>query len=160
MEKLKILKNSRGQMRVIETLLASFIIVAALSFISVFAQSPASPGYEMADLEKTGYSALHDLDQQGLLAPLVYQSKWPDLRIILKMTMPNEVYFNLTIYDSTRTQYYGDSQIFYGDSNTFSDAKNIASVTYCLVGTPKLSSTGLAEASYDPRILVLELTRG
>ncbi len=157
---MKNLKNTRGQMRVIETLLASFIMVAALSFVSIFAQSPASPGFEMTDLEKTGYSALHDLDQHGLLASFVYQSKWHDLRTVLKMTMPNDVYFNLTIYDSTRSQYYGDSQIFYGDSHTFSDSKNIASVTYCLVGIPKLSPTGLSEANYDPRILILELTRG
>lgn len=157
---MKSLKNRRGQMRVIETLLASFIIVAALSFISIFAQSPASPGYEMTDLEKTGYSALHDLDQQGLLSPLVYESKWSDLRTVLKITMPNEVYFNLTIYDSTRSQRYGDSQIFYGDLDTFSKAKNVASVTYCIVGVPDFDSAGLDEASYDPRVLVLELTRG
>jgi hypothetical protein len=99
-------------MRVIETIIASFIIVAALSFVSIFAVNPSSPGYEMTDLEKTGYSALHDLDQQGLLTPLVYdQSKWKDLKAVLKMTMPNEVFFNLTIQDLTRTQISGDSQI-------------------------------------------------
>jgi len=144
------LKNKRGQMRVIETIIASFIIVAALSFFSIFAVSPPSPGYEMTDLEKTGYSALHDLDQQGLLTPLIYQSRWNDTRAILKMTMANDVYFNLTVKKLDGSVSNAGFPILFGDSNTFEEAKNVASITYCLVGT----------GSYDPRILVLELTRG
>jgi len=77
-------------MRIIETILASFIIVAALSFVGIFAVSPTSPSYEMTDLEKMGYSALHDLDQQGLLAPLVYDQRLSDLRTILRITMPTK----------------------------------------------------------------------
>lgn len=146
------MKNNRGQMRVIETIIASFIIVAALSFVSIFALSPESLGYEMTDLEKMGYSALHDLDQHGLLTPLVYNGNYSDLRTILKITLPNDVYFNLTIYDlkNGRPESVSDAQILYGDSSTFSDAKNIVSLTYCLVG----------ETVYAPKILLLRLTRG
>jgi hypothetical protein len=149
-------KNERGQMRVIETIIASFIIVAALGFVSTFAVSPTSLGYEMTDLEKTGYSVLHDLDQHGLLLPLVYGGNWSDLRAILKMTLPNDVYFNMTIYDVHGVKLQGnpDVLILHGDSDTFSDAKNVASLTYCLVGT------GVDEPIYNPRILVLQLTRG
>ena len=151
---LKTLKSNRGQMRVIETIIASFIIVAALAFVSTFAVNPTSLGYEMTDLEKTGYSAMHDLDQQGLLTPLVYDNKWGDLRTILKMTLPNDVYFNMTIYDVNGAKLTGvpDVPIFHGDPDTFTDAKNVASLTYCLVGT--------GGTTYDPRILVLQLTRG
>lgn len=150
------LRNTKGQMRVVETILASFIIVGALSFVNFLAVSPTSSGYEMTDLEKMGYSALIDLDQQGLLIPLVYNQRWSDLRTILKITMPNDVYFNMTIYTvsglklGSELNSTPDSQILYGDLATFSDAKNIASVTYCLVG----------ETDYDPRILVLQLSRG
>jgi hypothetical protein len=156
LKNLKSLKGNRGQMRVIETIIASFIIVAALSFVSTFAVSPTSLGYEMTDLEKTGYSALHDLDQHGLLTPLVYGGNWSDLRTILKMTLPNDVYFNMTVYDVNGVKLKGDPDvlILHGDSNTFSDATNVASLTYCLVGT------GVGEPIYDPRILVLQLTRG
>lgn len=141
-------------MRIIETILASFIIVAALSFVSIFALSPSSPGYEMTDLEKMGYSALHDLDQQELLAPLVYGQNWSDIRTLLKITMPNDVFFNLTVYNTNGVMLNAasGSQVIYGDSATFSDAKNVASLTYCLVGVP--------ETGYDPRILVFALTRG
>ena len=153
---LRILKGNRGQMRVIETIIASFIIIAALSFVSTFAVSPTNPAYEMTDLEKTGYSALHDLDQQGLLTPLVYDGKWSDLRTILKLTLPNDVYFNMTIYDVNGVKLKGnpDVLIYHGDPDTFSDAKNVASLKYCLVGSRP------SETVYSPRILVLQLTRG
>jgi hypothetical protein len=150
------LRNTKGQMRVVEVILASFIIMGALSFVNFLAVSPTSPGYEMTDLEKMGYSALVDLDQQGVLIPMVYDQRWSDLRTILKITMTNDVYFKLTVYTLNGLKFESalnsapDSQILYGDLATFSDAKNIASVTYCLAG----------ETDYDPRILVLQLSRG
>lgn len=146
------LRNTKGQMRVIEIILASFIIVGAISFVNFLAVSPTSPGYEITDLEKLGYSALIDLDQQGVLIPLVYDQKWSDLRTILRITIPNDVYFNMKIYALSGSTLISvpDSQILYGDLATFSDAKNIASITYTLVG----------ETDYDPRVLVLQLSRG
>jgi hypothetical protein len=148
------LRNTKGQMRVVEVILASFIIMGALSFVNFLAVSPTSPGYEMTDLEKMGYSALVDLDQQGVLIPMVYDQRWSDLRTILKITMPNDVYFNMTIYTlsglNLTLNSASDSQILYGDWDTFSHAKNIASITYCLAG----------ETDYDPRVLILQLSRG
>jgi hypothetical protein len=143
-------------MRVVEVILASFIIVGAMSFVNFLAVSPKSPGYEVTDLEKLGYSALIDLDQQGVLVPLVYEQRWSDLRTILRITIPNDVYFNLKIYTlsglnlGSTLNSAPDSQILYGDLAIFSDAKNIASITYTLAG----------ETDYDPRVLVLQLSRG
>ena len=156
------LRETKGQMRVIETILAASIVLAAVSFVGVLAARPTSPGYEMTDLEKMGYSALHDLDQQGLLASLVYnKGKWSDLRTALKITFPVDVYFNLTIYDLSGSKLNGETeetQIIYGDSATFSDAKNVGSVTYCLSGFATPTGTRY-EADYDPVILVLLITR-
>ncbi|MCW4053728.1 MAG: hypothetical protein NWE84_02250 [Candidatus Bathyarchaeota archaeon] len=158
--RIQILRNRRGQMRVVETILASFIIVAALSFVGIFAVSPTSPSYEITDLEKMAYSALHDLDQQGLLAPAVYSHSWSDLRTILRLTMPNDVYFNLTICKVDGSPIYSGSQILYGDLNTFSQARNVVSISYCLVGVPKFNANGVYDADYDPLILVFTVTRG
>ncbi len=144
------LRDTKGQMRVIETILAISIIFAAVSFVSIFAVRPTSPIYEVTDLEKMGYSALHDLDQQGVLTSLVYNGKWSDLRTVLKITLPVDVYFNLTIHNLNGSPINGE-KIIYGDAATFLDAKNVASVSYTLVGTA---------GTYDPRILVFELTRG
>jgi diphthamide synthase subunit DPH2 len=152
--------DRRGQMRVIETLIASFIIVAALSFVGVFAVSPTSSSYEVTDLEKMAYSTLHDLDQQGLLAPAVYSHSWSDLRNILRITMPNDVYFNLTVWKVNGSPIYAGSEILYGSLNTFSEARNVVSISYCLVGTPKFNGNGVQTAEYEPLVLVLEVTRG
>lgn len=147
-------------MRVIEVIVASFIIISALSFVTIFAATPTSPRIETSDLEKMGYSALLDLDHQGLLAPLVYNQNtnpilWSsDLRTLLKITLPVDVYFNLTVYNIgeygawVRISHEG---IVYGDETTFGFSKNIASVSYLLSGYKN---------GYDPRILLLQLTRG
>lgn len=146
-------KNTKGQIRVIETILAVSVIFAAISFVGIFAVRPMSPTYEVTDLEKMGYNALHDLDHQGVLTSLVYGNnaeKWSELRTVLKITLPVDVYFNLTIYDLNKSP-INDKKIIYGDPNTFVDARNIVSVSYTLVGT---------SGNYDPRILLLEITRG
>jgi hypothetical protein len=143
------MKKNRGQMRVIETVLAAIMIVSALFFVSFFSANPRASAYEVKDMEKMGYSVLLDLDQQGILVPMVYQQEWDDLKTALKITLPLDIYFNLTIckLDHTRV-----TSIVYGDLVTFSDARNVASVSYSLVGT--------SEYGYEPRLLVLQITRG
>jgi hypothetical protein len=145
-------------MRVIETLMASFIIIAALSFVTIFTVTPSTPSLEVSDLEKMGYSILHDLDHQGLLAPFVYSRSWSDLRTALKITLPVDVYFNLNIYDLNGTK-LNETPIIYGDAKTFDISNNIASVAYSLVGYPR-QIEGDYEATYDPRTIVLQLSRG
>ncbi len=143
------LNNKKGQMRVIETLLASFIFISALTFINIFAVLPSSPKYEASDLEKMGHNALHDLDEKRLLSRFVYnQTEWEDLRLALTIFLPPDVYFNLTIYD---VDYNRDVSIFYGTEEAFKGSNPTASVIYIIPGH---------QSQYDPRILVLQLVRG
>ena len=151
-------KNNKGQMRIIETIIAIFIIVIALTFVNFFALTPKTPGLEVSDLDKMGYSVLHDLDQQGLLAPEVYGHGWADLNTVLRMSLPVDVSFNMTIYNLNGDE-LNPELIFSGDDNTFSGSKNVASIPYCLVGCPKPTADGFA-ATYEPIKLVLLLTRG
>jgi len=150
------INRNKGQMRVIETILASFIIVFALSFVNIFAITPTSPKYEVTELEKMGYNVLHDLDKQGLLARFVYTEppEWDNIKAALRVTLPLDVYFNMTVYDLHDTK-VNNATIFYGDPEAFSTSKNIASVTYGLIGYPKRN-----EAIYNPRMLILQLARG
>jgi len=150
------MKNNQGQMRIIETILAAIIIASALFFVNFFSANPSASSYEVGDLEKMGYSVLLDLDQHGILTPMIYQPKWADLRTALKLTLPVDVYFNLTVYELHGTSLFkvDDDTIRYGDLTTFSNAnnaKNIASVSYSLVGTSEV---------YTPRLVVLQITRG
>lgn len=161
MERISLTTNgNKGQMRVIETILASFIIVFALSFANIFAITPTSPKYEATELEKLGYNVLHDLDEQELLARFVYTEEWDNIKAALRVTLPLDVYFNMTIYDLHDTK-INDAKIFYGDPETFTTSKNIASVTYGLIGyTKRNQTTGNYQAIYNPRMLILQLARG
>ena len=148
------IRNNQGQMRIIETILAAIIIASALFFVNFFSANPRASSYEVDDLEKMGYNVLLDLDQHGILSEMVYfQEKWPDLRTALKLTLPVDVYFNLTIYrvDGDSLLKVDNDMIRSDDLTTLSNAKNIASVSYSLIGTSNV---------YSPRLLVLQITRG
>jgi len=154
MERINITKNTIGQMRIVEVILASFVIVFALSFTNIFAITPTSPKYEVTELQKLGYNTLHDLDEQGLLARFVYNHEWENLTSALRVLLPLDVYFNVTIYDLQGTK-VNNVPIFYGDREAFATSKNVASINYGLVGYPTRLS-----ATYTPRILIIQLVRG
>ena len=150
-------RNKKAQIRVLETILASFVMMVALSFVNIFATNPTSPKYEATELQKVGYNVLHDLDEQGLLARFVYNGEWNNLRAALRVTLPTDVYFNTTVYDLSNRK-LDDATVFLGDSQIFTNSKNVVSVTYGLVGSTKVGAA--YQAVYDPRIVILWLTRG
>jgi hypothetical protein len=116
--------------------------------------SPTSPKYEVTELEKMGYNVLYDLDKQGLLAKLVYSEDWDNLQRALQVLLPLDVFFNFTVYYTNGTK-VNSVPIIYGDASTFAASKNVVSVTYGLAGF-----SASDKAVYDPRILILQLTRG
>ena len=150
---MRTIMNTKGQMRVIETILASFIIFSALTFVNIFAVLPSSPKYETSDLEKMGHNVLHDLDEQGLLSRFVYnETEWGELTLALTIFLPTDVYFDLTIYDvQDTTPINHDVPIRYGSPEVFTASNSTASVSYIIPGQ---------QAEYNPRILVLQLVRG
>ena len=148
---MKMTNGNKGQMRVVETILASFVIVAALAFANAFAITPPSPRYETSDLERLGYNVLHNLDEQGLLTRFVYDRDWSSLEAALRVSLPVDVCFNLTVYTVDGDVENQGAPIVYGESDVFASSGLAASVTYVLSGSG---------VDYDPRILVLQLVRG
>ncbi len=162
-------RANRGQMRVIEVIIALFIIVAALTFANLLSISASSPNYEATELQKLGYNVLHDLDQQNLLPRFINGSEWANLTAALRVTLPLDVYFQLTVYKIERTATADGgisnnyvvansgplNEIRYGDSSAFSSSKDVASVTYSLVGYPTTT-----KSTYSPSVLILQLIRG
>jgi len=136
-------------MRLVEALLASFIILVAITFLNVIAVTPLSPTYEPSNLEKMGNNVLHDLDEKGLLSRFVYNEDWGTLTLALMVSLPPEIYFDLTVYYLNWTV-VNDETIRYGDIEVFETSSYIASVTYIVPGY---------QTDYDPRILVLQLVR-
>jgi len=143
-------KSTRGQMRLVEAALATFIIMLAVTVLIVFAATPFSPKYETSDLEKIGNNVLHDIDEKRLLCRFVYDEEWETLTIALMVTLPPDIYFDLAVYDLDFNR-VNDAPIRYGDVEVFETSSYVASVTYVVPGY---------EAEYDPRVLVLQLVRG
>lgn len=139
-------------MRVIETLLASFIFISALTFVNLFAVFPTSPKYEVSDLEKMGHNVLQDLDEKRVLSDFVYnESKWEELRLSILIFLTPDIYFDLMIYDANGSVINDGRPIFFGVEDAFSSSSSVASVTYVISGH---------DTVYDPRVLVLQLVRG
>lgn len=138
-------------MRVIETVLASFVIIFAISFLSTIVISPPSETYEVTDLEKLGHNVLYELDSQGVLEEFVYSESWGNLTAALRVLLPTSVYFSLDIYDVDGNLLNEGYPIVYGDWTAISDSEYIASISYVLPGNG---------TCYDPRILELKLVRG
>jgi len=153
-------------MRIIEAILASFVIFFAVAFINTFAVTTSSPTYETSELEKVGHNVLHDLDDQRLIARFVYNGtgEWENLTAALMVCLPPDVYFNLTVYDLDGRIVNVEPDgtyvsICYGDPQVFEMSSSIASVTYILPGYPRWEEEKLL-AEYEPRILILQLVRG
>jgi len=142
-------KSEKGQMRIIEALLAIFLVFFAIAFVNLFALTPASQTYEAGELEKIGFNVLHDLDDQKLLARFVQYEEWANLTAALTVSLPTDVYFNLTVYD-LGGKVVNTASISYGTARVFSSSF-VASVTYIVPGY---------QAGYSPKILVLQLVRG
>jgi len=142
--------GSKGQMRVVEAVMASLVVVTAVVFLYAFAAAPSSQTYETGELEKIGHNVLHDIDEQRLLARYVYNSEWANITAALIVSVPTDVYFNLTIYDINGYA-INHPLIQYGSSQVFTSSKAVASVTYIVSGY---------QTNYSPRILVLKLVRG
>ena len=149
---MKLLKNNKGQMRVIEAMMASFIILIAVAFVNFFNVTPASSTYETGELEKLGHNVLHDLDEQGLLARFVCSGspEWENFTLALRVALPPDVYFNVTVYDSSGSV-ISTPPISYGDPKVFTSSSTVASVIYALPGY---------RGNYNLRTLVLKLVRG
>jgi hypothetical protein len=143
-------RSIKGQMRVVEAIMASLIVISAVTFLYFFAATPSSQAHDTSELEKIGHNVLHDIDEQRLLARYVYNSEWANFTSALVVSLPTNVYFNLSIYDTNHNP-ISHPLIQYGNQQVFSSSVAVASVTYIVPGY---------QTSYNPRILVLKLVNG
>lgn len=156
MEGITVSLKNKGQMRVIEAILASFILIAALTFVNFFALAPTNQKYEITDLENIGYNALHDLNVQGLLSDFIYRDDWISLKAALSVTLPTDVYYNITVYDMNRNA-INDVLISYGQPELFESSAIMSSINYATIGLANFSASSF---NYEPRIINIQLVRG
>jgi hypothetical protein len=92
---LKIIKNKKGQVRVIEAFLASVLLMSCLTLIPTQLSVKDSTG----SLVSTAQNVLLSLDSNGHLATLIDSRNWTDLKDSVESALPLTVWFNLTVFD-------------------------------------------------------------
>ncbi len=95
-------KNNRGQIRVVEAVLSAVIIFSALAICS--ALPPPSNGGNQKTVAAQGMQALVQLDGDGTLGKMIGQGNWTALSDSLQLLLPIGISYNLTVYDENMQQ--------------------------------------------------------
>lgn len=92
----RLIRDKRGQVRVIEAFLASMLILACLTLVP-----PQSTGVSRSslNLDSTAQNVLLSLDSNGQLGRYIDSHEWASLGSCLQSAFPLTVWYNLTIYD-------------------------------------------------------------
>ena len=101
---MRLLKDNKGQIRVIEAFFASVLLLSSLTLIpTIQRNSNDSTG----TLSSTALNVLMNLDDNGNLANLVDNRNWTALRSCVQSCVSLIVWFNLTVFDENMTQING-----------------------------------------------------
>lgn len=92
---MRLLRNKKGQVRVIEAFLASVLLMSCLALIPA---TPTQPN-PTQDLASTAQNVLLSLDNNGHLAAMVDNRDWAGLKSSLESALPLTVWFNLTVFN-------------------------------------------------------------
>ena len=96
----RLLRNKRGQIRVIEAFFASILLLSSLTLI------PAVQRYTSGSntvLSSWALNVITSLDTDGHLATLVDQQNWTALQSCIESVVPPAVWFNVTVFDENMT---------------------------------------------------------
>ena len=93
---MKLLKDNRGQIRIIEAFFASVLI---LSTIALIPSPPPLVDTTNGVLQLKAQDVLTTLDRNGYLSRLIENGNWSALRNCLESSLSSTVWFNLTVFD-------------------------------------------------------------
>jgi len=97
----RLLKDNKGQIRVIEAFFASILLFSVLTLVP--APRNARDTSEQT-LISMGQNALISLDNNnGYLSKLIENESWITLRECIQSVFPPTVWFNLTVFDENNT---------------------------------------------------------
>jgi len=121
------LRDRRGQIRVLEAFLATIIVFSALLLTKPIYVAFNSQDDQDA-LYSIGLNALIELDREGDLGRLIEQKNWTEISSRLSILLPLGVSYNFTVYDE-ELGILNDSSISSGNLN----GRNVVSIQYLLV---------------------------
>jgi hypothetical protein len=97
----RLLKDNKGQIRIIEAFFASILLLSSLTLIPVV-QKSSSDSTEI--LSSTAHNILMSLDSNGHLASLIGNESWINLKSCIQSSLSPMVWFNLTVFDENMTR--------------------------------------------------------
>ncbi len=98
---MRLLKDNKGQIRVIEAFFASVLLLSSLTLIPTIQRNSNN---STGTLSSTALDVLMNLDDNGNLANLVDNRNWTALRSCVQSCIPFTVWFNLTVFNENMTQ--------------------------------------------------------
>jgi len=93
---MRLMKNNKGQIRIIEAFFASVLILSSLALI------PPETNVQNSNdrvLQSTARNILATLDSDGYLSKLIDNKNWTSLKKEIQSSLPLTVWFNLTVFD-------------------------------------------------------------
>lgn len=124
---MRLLKDNRGQIRIIEAFFASILLLSSLTLIPA-TQNNSNDSTET--LASTAHNVLMSLDSNGYLTSLVSNQSWINLKSSIQSSLSPMMWFNLTVFDENMTR-INDVPICSGSA--VSD--RIVAVDYVCAGT-------------------------
>ncbi len=97
---MRLLKDKRGQIRIIEAVFASVLLLSSLTLISATRSGSSDPTESLA---LTAHNVLISLDSNGHLASLVSNQSWMNLKSSIQSSLSPMMWFNLTVFDENMT---------------------------------------------------------
>ena len=94
---MRLLKDNRGQIRVIEAFFASVLLLSSLTLIPIMQRSQSNDVTDV--LSSTALNVLMSLDSDGHLANLADSQNWTAIQSVVQSCLPLTVWFNLTVFD-------------------------------------------------------------
>lgn len=96
---MRLLKDKKGQIRIIEAFFASILLLSSLTLIP----ATQNNSNDSTILASTAHNVLMSLDSNGYLASLVSNQSWINLKSSIQSSLSPMVWFNLTVFDENMT---------------------------------------------------------
>ena len=93
---MRLLKNNKGQIRVIEAFFASILLFSVLTLVPAPKTAKNTSDQTLISM---GQNALLTLDNNGYLSKLIENQNWTTLRECIQSSFPPTVWFNLTVFN-------------------------------------------------------------
>jgi hypothetical protein len=96
----RLLKDKKGQIRIIEAFFAAILLLSSLTLIPAVQKNSSD---STAIHSSTAYNLLMSLDGDGQLASLIGNESWMNLKSCIQSSLSPMVWFNLTVFDENMT---------------------------------------------------------